>query len=180
MRGDNHVPCTQRVDHLTDSVIGPFTTIIVRDMYALWDGNNLATRDLGIRSNVYLSLAVTPIYDVMYELTDPWASCQIRKWLRVAHAPGIPGTFFPPMRVSDPDMHHGTCVTHVPWCMPGSLTSGASVSFEVGGRVNVPSACTIRNLTYLPRSRPIRPMCLVGSCIKLRLYAVNVIRRRIR
>ena len=25
---------------------------------------------------------------------------------------------------SDPDMHHGTCVTHVPWCMPGSLTSG--------------------------------------------------------
>ena len=27
-------------------------------------------------------------------------------------------------RVSDPDMHHGTCLTHVPWCMPGSLTSG--------------------------------------------------------
>ena len=27
-------------------------------------------------------------------------------------------------RVSDPDMHHGTCMTHVPWCMPGSLTSG--------------------------------------------------------
>ena len=21
-------------------------------------------------------------------------------------------------------MHHGTCVTHVPWCMPGSLTGG--------------------------------------------------------
>ena len=34
------------------------------------------------------------------------------------------GTFSPPQRVSDPDMHHGTCVTHVPWCMPGSLTSG--------------------------------------------------------
>ena len=45
------------------------------------------------------------------------------KW-RVAHAPEIPGTFSPPPRVSDPDMHHGTCVTHVPWCMPGSLTSG--------------------------------------------------------
>ena len=27
-------------------------------------------------------------------------------------------------RVSDPDMHHGTCVTHVPWCMPVSLTTG--------------------------------------------------------
>ena len=34
------------------------------------------------------------------------------------------GTFSPPPRVSDPDIHHGTCVTHVPWCMPGSLTSG--------------------------------------------------------
>ena len=26
--------------------------------------------------------------------------------------------------VSDPDMHHGTCVTHVPWCMSGSLNRG--------------------------------------------------------
>ena len=30
----------------------------------------------------------------------------------------------PTPRVSDPDMHHDTCVTHVPWCMPGSLLSG--------------------------------------------------------
>ena len=44
--------------------------------------------------------------------------------LRVAHAPEFPGTFPPPPRVSDPDMHHGTYVTHVPWCMSGSLTSG--------------------------------------------------------
>ena len=44
--------------------------------------------------------------------------------LRVAHAPGMPGTFSPPPRVSDPDTHHGTCVTHVLWCMPGSLTCG--------------------------------------------------------
>ena len=43
---------------------------------------------------------------------------------RVAHAPGMPGTFSPPPLVSDPDMHHGTGVTHVPWCMSGSLTSG--------------------------------------------------------
>ena len=34
------------------------------------------------------------------------------------------GTFSPPPRNSNPDMHHGTCVTHVSWCMPGSLTSG--------------------------------------------------------
>ena len=35
--------------------------------------------------------------------------------LRVAHVPGMPGTCSPPRRVSDPGM---------PWCMPGSLTSG--------------------------------------------------------
>ena len=34
------------------------------------------------------------------------------------------GTFSPPPWVSDPDMHHRTCVTHVPWCMTGSLISG--------------------------------------------------------
>ena len=60
-----------------------------------------------------------------------WASCQIRK-IAGAHAPGMPGTFSPPPQVSDPDMHHGTCVTHVPWCMSGSLTSGFLWSRRVG------------------------------------------------
>ena len=40
--------------------------------------------------------------------------------LRVAHAPGMLST---PPQVSDPDMQHGTCVTHVLWCIPGSPTS---------------------------------------------------------
>ena len=44
--------------------------------------------------------------------------------LRAVHAPGMPGTFSPTPRVSDPDMHYGSCVTHVPWCLPGSLISG--------------------------------------------------------
>ena len=52
-----------------------------------------------------------------------WTSYQINKVMG-AHAPGMPGTFSPPPWVSDPDMHHGTCVTHVSWCMPGSLNSG--------------------------------------------------------
>ena len=29
-----------------------------------------------------------------------------------------------PATVSDLHVYHGTCVMHVPWCMPGSLTSG--------------------------------------------------------
>ena len=45
--------------------------------------------------------------------------------LRVAHVLGMPVTLSPPLRVSDPSIHHGTCVTHVPWCMSGSLTSGS-------------------------------------------------------
>ena len=36
----------------------------------------------------------------------------------------MPGTFSLPPRVHNPDMHHGSCVTHVPWYMPGLLTSG--------------------------------------------------------
>ena len=43
--------------------------------------------------------------------------------------------------VGDPGMHHGTCVTHVPWCMSESLT-------REGGE-NVPGACATRNFTYL-------------------------------
>ena len=47
---------------------------------------------------------------------------------------------------NDPGMHHGTCVTHVPWYIPGLLTPG--------GGENVPGiagACVIRNFTYLVR-----------------------------
>ena len=58
-----------------------------------------------------------------YTVVMSWASCQIRK-IADAHAPGMPGKFSPRLRVSDPDMHHGTCVTHVPWFMLGSLTNG--------------------------------------------------------
>ena len=60
-----------------------------------------------------------------------WASCQIGI-LVGAHAPGIPGTFSPPAWVSDPDMHHGTYVAHVSWCLPGSLTSGFLWSWRRG------------------------------------------------
>ena len=51
------------------------------------------------------------------------ASCQIRKTAGWA-CTGKPRTLSPPPRVRDPDVHHGTWVTHVPLCMPGPLTSG--------------------------------------------------------
>ena len=47
--------------------------------------------------------------------------------------------------LSDPGMHHGTCVTHVPWCMSGSLSHG--------GGENVPG---MRNLQcYVSGKRPV-------------------------
>ena len=81
-----------------------------------------------------------------------WASCQIRK-IAGAHAPGMPGTFSPSPQVSDPDMHHGTCVTHVPWCMPGSLTSGILWNRQWGKRSR--HSWRMRNLQfYVSGKRP--------------------------
>ena len=48
--------------------------------------------------------------------------------------------------VSDPDMHHGSCATHVPWCMSGSLTCGGGENVP-----GIPGACATRNFTYLVR-----------------------------
>ena len=47
--------------------------------------------------------------------------------------------------VSDPGMHHGTCVAHVPWCM-SSLTRGAGENVP-----GIPGACATCNFTYLAR-----------------------------
>ena len=48
--------------------------------------------------------------------------------------------------VSDPGMHHGTCVTHVPWFMPGSPARGGGENVP-----GIPGACTTHNFTYLTR-----------------------------
>ena len=72
----------------------------------------------------------------------------VKLW--VAHAPGMPGTFSPP-RVSDPDMHHGMCVTHVPWYIPGSLTSSFRWSRWRGNVPGITVACATHNFAYLVR-----------------------------
>ena len=57
--------------------------------------------------------------------------------------------------VRDPGMHHGTCVSHVPWCMSGSLTRGGGENIP-----GIPGACATRNFTYLVRG----PLGLVMTC----------------
>ena len=70
-----------------------------------------------------------------------WTSYQIRKIAGCACARNA-GNVFPRRRfqskplVSDPGMHHGTCVTHVPWCMSGSLTCGDGENVP-----GIPGAC---------------------------------------
>ena len=69
------------------------------------------------------------------------ASCQIHK-IAICACAGNAGNVFPHRRfrrkplVSDPGMHHGTCVTHVPWCMSGSLTCGDGENVP-----SIPGAC---------------------------------------
>ena len=48
--------------------------------------------------------------------------------------------------VSDRGMHHGTWVTHVPWCMSGLLTRGGGENVP-----GIPGACATRNFSYLVR-----------------------------
>ena len=52
-----------------------------------------------------------------------WASYQIHRIAGCACARNAMNVFRA-QRVSDPDMHHGTCVILVLWCMSGSLTGG--------------------------------------------------------
>ena len=71
--------------------------------------------------------------------------------LRLAHALGLAGTYYPSPRVTNPDMRHDTCVTHVQWCMPRSLTGGFLWSRWRGNVPGNPGACTTRNVSYLIR-----------------------------
>ena len=77
-----------------------------------------------ISVNQYVCLSVIQCMNAWGRGMTTWASCQIRKLAGPVRAPGMAGTFSPPPRVSDPYIHHGTCVTRVPWCMPGSLING--------------------------------------------------------
>ena len=79
----------------------------------------------------------------------PWASCQIRKLAGCTCAGNAENVFSAKMRIREPDMHHGTCVTHV---MHASI---ANVWFPlklVAGKT-FPSSRRMRNpqFSYLVR-----------------------------
>ena len=53
----------------------------------------------------------------------PWTNGPLTRYAKLWVEP-VPRMFSPPPRVSDSDMHHGTCVTQLLWCIQGALTSG--------------------------------------------------------
>ena len=118
-----------------------------RPLWRHCNASNVSTGSVKYHMYIWFTVMSKTIHDIWHNHTmwltvifhknnhdyiyGPLARCAK---LRVAHAPGMPATFSPPPRVSDPDMYHGTCVTHVPWCMPGSLTSGFYWSWRRGKR----------------------------------------------
>ena len=103
-----------------------------------------------------------------------WASYQIRKIAGCACA-GNAGNVSPRRRfqrkplVGDPGMHHGTCVTHVPWCMSGSLTCGDGENVP-----GIPGACapaTLRIWQEAHTSRYLTPLLL---CFAMPLLLITM------
>ena len=105
----------------------------------------------------------------------------VKLW--IAHAPGMWGTFSPTARVIDPDLHHGTCVTHVPWCMSGSITSGFRLSWWRGKRSR--HSRRMRNPQfYLSDKTPMefQPVHVTSSCVVMAVVyqmSINVMVPRI-
>ena len=108
-----------------------------------WQMSNVKSSRNGIQPSLWCgSITVFHCVHQAFVLYSPsWASYQIRKIAGCACA-GNAGNVFPCRRfqrkplVSDPGMHHGTCVTHVPWCMSGSLTCGDRENVP-----GIPGAC---------------------------------------
>ena len=113
-----------------------------------------------------------------------WASYQIHNIADCACA-GNAGNVFPRRRLQRkplvPAMHHGTCVTHVPWCMAGSLGPGGG-----GKRSRHSRRMRTHNFQYLARGPIVisfvphpwgilmdeeRSLSLIGDPIYICIYA---------
>ena len=71
--------------------------------------------------------------------------------------------------ISDPGMYHGTCVTHVPWCMSGSPTRGGGENVP-----DIPDACATRNYAHQARG----PCGWSRSCLEFPSHMLRVVRSR--
>ena len=152
------MPTIQHILYLSVSI----KLILIENLCVIWNCGrrplfewyNTATLVLWCSS----SMRTCAGYIYQFRFIYPWAACQIRKIPGCACA-GNAGNVPPRHRfqrkplVSD----HGTCVTHVPWCMLGLLTFGGGENVP-----GIPGACANRNFTYLARG----PLITIGiMCI---------------
>ena len=111
--------------------------------------------DPNFRTCNWLHLPTLPMLCAIMCQVGPWASYQIRKIAGCACA-GNARNVFPRRRfqrkllVSDPGMHHGTCVTHVPWCMSGSLACGDGENVPGIPRACAPASLRIWQEAHVP------------------------------
>ena len=75
-----------------------------------------------------------------------------------------------PLRISEPDMHYGTCVTHVPWCRPGSLTGGFVRSLW-RGKCSWHSRRT-RNSPFYESGKKPAQMRSSSFCVRFKVYHI--------
>ena len=139
-----------------------------------WQWNTLEWCQLNALQASPVVHLVTPLSCVSLSMnTQPsvpaiWTSYQIHKIAGCACA-GNAGNVFPRRRfqrkllVIDPGMHHGTCVTHVPWCMSGSLTCSDGKTFPAFPAHAHPQFCVsgkrpIEWWCYLPHPVPSTPV----------------------
>ena len=78
----------------------------------------------------------------------------------------MPRTFSTPPQVSEPEVHHGTCVTHVPWCMSGLLTSGFLWN-RCRGNCSRHSRRKRNPQLYVSGKRPIANPCIRSKQLKV-------------
>ena len=102
--------------------------------------------------------------------TIAWASCP---WEIAACAcVGNTGNVFP-ATTGGPDMHHGTCVTHVQWCTPGSLSQVSFWSRSRGKRYRH-SRCMRNPQFYVSGKRPMTgKLYLLGTFSGRNLHVMD-------
>ena len=116
-----------------------------RDMHGYHPGRGLVQVNRTNNNHSVPAFVVGVQEDATVNVRYAWQNCRLRmRWECLERFPRH--WLQRKLLVSDPGIHHITCVAHLPWCMSGSLTRGG------GGNVpGIPGACATRNFTYLVR-----------------------------
>ena len=123
-------------------------------------------REVNVRQSLFHCMWYLPVTSWKYINLHAWASYQKRKIEGCACA-GIARNVSPLPQVSNSDRHHGTGVTHVSWCISGSLTCGFLWCRLRGNVPGIPG--TTRNFTYQLRGQ-LDGLCCIKSNVCLTLH----------